>query len=363
MRNSDQILYTFLVESRECSEREFKNLNEDAKVESIRILAHDLMETIINVSHSIDTTPIDQSRGDIKSFRWLQDLQNAINQLEAILERSKSFMALPLAKEYVSTVIKSLYFLNQYSNIFRDAYRTKKSVLILRYQSVLMSIISAVAYLFSSLLDFSNNNVAVRENVRLEETAALRTLIQFNQSCASGELKVIANDTARLREFYNEIPSDKMNELLEANDIFSMVIDGVSNFYNNLDQGGRVTNLIYKSVGVIVALIAIREIFSAVSRSRFSIQDLLNNIKNFTNLSATSLPKLTQFSSRYRADAEENSKIAQRDTIANNKDIITNLKAVPSYIDTTDQSDDLNRKVISSPVGSAPTASADDFFF
>lgn len=362
MKNSDQILYTFLVESRECSEREFKNLNEDAKVESIRVLAHDLMETIINVSQSIDTTPIDQSKGDIKSFRWLQDLQNAINQLEAIIERSKAFVALPLAKEYISTVIKSIYFLNQYASIFKDAYRTKKSILILRYQSVLMSVVSAVAYLFSALLDFSNNNVAVRENVRLEETAALRTLIQFNQSCASGELKIIANDTNRLREFFNEIPSDKMNDLLEANDIFSMVIDGVTNFYRNLDQGGKVTNLIYKSVGVIVALIAIREIFSAVSRSRYSIMELLNNIKNFTNLSAASLPKLTQFSSRYRADAEENSKIAQRDTIANNKEIITNLKHVPAYLNTRDQADDLNRNVISSPVGTSQVATSDDFF-
>ena len=358
MRNSDQILYTFLVESKECSEREFKNLNEDVKIESIRVVAQDLMKAIIETSHNVDTAPIDQSRGDIKSFRALQDIQTAINQLEAILERSKDFAALPLAKEYISTIIKALFNLNQYSVTFKDAYRNKKTLLILRYQSVLMSVISAVSYLFSSIVDFSNNNVSVRENVRLEETSALRTLTQFNQSCASGELKIIVNDVNRLREFYNEVPSDKMGELLEAGDVFSVVIDSVKNFYRNLDNGGKVTNLVYKSVGAIVGLIAIREIFAAISRSRYSIQELLNNIKSFVNLSTSSLPKLLQFSSKYRADAEENSKIAQRDVIANNKEIITNLKTVPERITMQLPGTELN-----TPAATPTAATADDFFF
>lgn len=360
MKNSDKILYTFLVESKECCEREFKNLNEDVKVESIRVVAKELMQSIIEVSNSINTAPIDQSKGDIKNFRWLQDLQNAINQLEAIIERAKETHVLLTTKEYISTIIKAMYNLNKYNMIFKDAYRTKKSILILRYQSVVMSIVSSVAYLFSALLDFSNNNVTVRDQIRCEETSALRTLKLFNQSCDSGEIKIISNDVNNIREFYNEIPKDKMNQLLEAGDVFSMVIDGVKNFYNNLDTGGKVTNLIYKSVGIIVALISIREIFYAFSRSRYNLTDLLNNIKNFTNLSSVSLPKLAQFSSRYRADAEENSKIAQRDTTANNKDIITNLKSVPSNmvmpigptltVDTTKEVD--------------PTpASSDDFFF
>ena len=360
MRNSDQILYTFLVESKECSEREFKTLNEDVKVESIRVVSQELMKTIIETAHNIDTAPIDQSKGDIKSFRALQDIQVAINQLEAILERSKDFPALPLAKEYVSTIIKALFNLNQYSTTFKDAYRNKKSLMILRYQSVVMSVISAVSYLFASIVDFSNNNVALRDNIRLEETSALRTLTQFNQSCASGEIKIIANDVNRLREFYNEVSSDKMSELLEAGDVFSVVIDSVKNFYKNLDAGGKVTNLVYKSVGAIVGLIAIREIFSATSRSRYSIQELLNNIKSFANLSSSSLPKLLQFSNRYRADAEENSKIAQRDVIANNKEIITNLKAVPEKMTAQLPGFDLG---VAAPTATKATASADDFFF
>ena len=360
MKNSDQILYTFLVESKECSEREFRNLNEDVKIDSIRIIAKELLQSVIEFSQDVDTAPIDQSRGDIKSFRWLQDIQTAVNQLEAIIERSNNFINAPLAKEYISTIIKAIFYLNQYSVQFKDAYRNKKTVLILRYQSVVMSVISAVAYLFSALVDFSNNNVALRDNVRLEETTAYRTLKQFNTSCSSGELKIIINDTDKLREFYNEVSTENMNSLLEAGDVFSMVIDSVSNFYNNLDKGGKVTHLLYKAVGVIVALIAVREIFSAVSRSRYSIQDLLGNIKNFTNLSATSLPKLLQFSSRYRADAEENSKIAQRDTIANNKDIVVSLKNSPSFGEPViDQSNDLNKTTIVPTMAASP----DDFFF
>ena len=357
MKNSDKILYTFLVESKACTEREFSNLNEDAKVESIRVVAKDLLETIMNLSSSIDTSPIDQSRGDIKSFRWLQDIQTAINQIEEIIDRSKNVMATPMVKEYISTIIRAIFNLNQYSQIFRDAYRTRKSVLILRYQSVLMAVISAVSYLFSAITDFSNNSVALRDNIRIEETSALRTLVQFNKSCETGELKVISTDVNTFREFYNEIPAESMNTILEAQDVFSMVIDGVNNIYKNLDRGGKVTNLIYKGVGIVVALISVREIFNAFARSRYKILDLLNNIKNFTNLSVASLPKLTQFSSRYRADAEENSKIAQRDTIANNKEIITNLKEIPATLPVIPNEAELDKPALKK------AATTDDFFF
>ena len=74
MKNSDKILHAFLVENKMMSEREFNSLNEDVKVESIRVVASELLKNVIDASKYIDTAPIDQSRGDIKSFRWLQDI-------------------------------------------------------------------------------------------------------------------------------------------------------------------------------------------------------------------------------------------------------------------------------------------------
>lgn len=355
MKNSDKILHAFLVENKMMSEREFNSLNEDVKVESIRVVASELLKNVIDASKYIDTAPIDQSRGDIKSFRWLQDIQQAIAQVEAIIERSTNIVAAPLVKEYISVIIKSIYNLNKFAPNFKEAYRNKKTILILRYQSVVASIISAVAYLFSSIVDFSNNSIAIKDPIRIEETSAYRTLVQFNTSCDTGELRIITEDVDRFRTFYNEVSSENMASLLEASDIFSVVIDSAKNLYNSLDRGGKTTNLIYKAVGIIVALISIREIFNTLSRSKYSIQELLGNIKNFTNLSMASLPKLLQFGSRYRADAEENSKLAQRDTIQNNKEIAISLKELPSP-STIDYVEPVKDKV-------AQPTSSDDFFF
>ena len=147
-----------------------------------------------------------------------------------------------------------------------------------------------------------------------------------------------------------------IKELNKYIDITSTIIIDKNNIFNfALDVDESTTNLIYKAVGIIVALISIREIFNTLSRSKYSIQELLGNIKNFTNLSMASLPKLLQFGSRYRADAEENSKLAQRDTIQNNKEIAISLKELPSS-STIDYVEPVKDKV-------AQPTSSDDFFF
>lgn len=356
MKNAEKILHVFLVENKLMTDKEFTSLNEDVKIESIRVLTNQLLKNILDNVEDVNTAPIDQTRGDIKLFRSLQDIQQAIKDIQKIIENT-SLETDETVKSYITQVILAIYNLNKYSSVFKDAYRNRKTILILRYQSVLMSVISAVAYLFSTLIDFSNNTVKLRERIHIEETTPYRTLVQFNNSCTNNEFKIITEDIETLRTFYNEVSLDNMTAMLEATDMFNVVIDSLQNLYRSLDHNGKTTNLIYKAAGVIVALISVREIFNMIYRSKYTIQDTLNNIKNFVHLGSTSLSKLLQFSSRYRADVEENSRFAQRDITQNNKDIAFEIKELPEKIEAERE---ITPEIM--PV-KTPSIGTDDLFF
>ena len=80
MKNSDIILYNLLVESGALSKADFYNLQEDTKVNAIRLVASNLLKDITGSLDTIDTTIIDKSRGDIKSLKELEDIQTNLKQ-------------------------------------------------------------------------------------------------------------------------------------------------------------------------------------------------------------------------------------------------------------------------------------------
>ena len=125
--------------------------------------------------------------------------------------------------------------------------------------------------------------------------------------------------------------------------------------YRNLDNGGKLTNLIYKAAGAVVILMAAKEFFYMIERSRFSVQNIFDGIKNFANMNQLpSLNKLIQFSTKFKADSEANSELASREAEDTKKNIVTELKSLPQ--ETIDVAPSATKVT-------APAAGADDFFF
>ena len=59
-------------------------------------------------------------------------------------------------------VIKAILY-NQYSGVFKEAYRNKKkTVMILKYQSLILSVISSVSYLISANCWFKADNLQLK---------------------------------------------------------------------------------------------------------------------------------------------------------------------------------------------------------
>ena len=55
----------------------------------------------------------------------------------------------------------------------------------------------------------------------------LKALNDFNKSVESGEFKRSITDVTTVREFFLEVPTDKMSTILEATDYIPMIIGGI----------------------------------------------------------------------------------------------------------------------------------------
>ena len=223
----------------------------------------------------------------------------------------------------------------------------KKTVLVLKYQSIVLAICEAVNYMSSKVFNLTNRVVEFNNNAELEDTTALKTLIDFNKSVLTSDFGKSVRDVNMMREFYVEIDSQTMRTILEAGDIMETIMNGVSNIYRNLDQGGKTTNLIYKAAGIITSLLSVREIFYAISKSRFKIQEMFDSLKMFATVglpgtASSMFNKLLQFSNRFVPDVEENTKVAAREVVSQDSDISKEIKSIAAAPVQLNKPDDID---------------------
>lgn len=332
LRNTERLLKSYLLEDCFMSEKEYMTLTEDTKVDSVKEIAVQLLKTIEEKVISVDTTPADRSRGDIKQLRELPAIQDAITQLETLIERSD--MANPEYTEAVSTIIKSILYINQYSAVFKEAYRNKKTVMILKYQSLILSIVSSLSYLLSVIVDYKADNLQLKvTSQEIMEFAPLKSLKTFIKSVDTGEFKTITRDVNTLREYYLEISVDKMGTILEASDYVDMIIGGVQNIYNQLTTGDlsvKITDILYKAIGIITLLFSLRDTLYTLFRMKTRVSDMIGGIQNFANLNngGSMLSKLSQFANKFKVDAEYGSDLSKREIEDENRKLLGQVKQV-----------------------------------
>lgn len=330
LKNTERLLKSYLTEDCKMPLKEYMTLTEDVKVESVREIAARLLKVVEEKIVSIDTTAADRSRGDIKQLKELSILQDAITQLETLIERDEH--SVPEYNEAVSTIIKSILYINQYSGVFKEAYRNKKTVMILKYQSLILSIISSVSYLISAIVDFKGDNLKLKVlSQDILNFAPLKSLKTFVKSVDNGEFKTITKDINTLREYYLEIPVEKMSTILEANETIDTVITGVKNIFNQISDGsmgGKITELLYKAIGVIVTLFSIRDTFYTLFRMKSRVSDMTANIQNFANINNGGgiLSKLGHFANKFRTDAEYGSDMSRREIEDEDKKLLGQVK-------------------------------------
>ncbi len=322
----DKLLFG-LLEEYGVSEEEISYLRESAKEEGLR----DLLSTVIdNVKSKMnfDTFLIDRSRGDIKLYRDLEGIQEAISRLEVFI--SSSVTKVPdKATYYLNRVCKAILYINQYATEFKIAYKDKKTIMILKYQSLIAAIIYTVSYLISALFEVSIDGIKLKENAVIEDITPFKTIEDFCKQVESGELKKYLSDVNTLREMFDEF-SGKNIGLTEAGDMISVIKDGIESIYANLDQGGRLSGLVYKLLGVVTFILSLREIVYTLFRSRTRFSDVLDTVKTFGSQTdgGSLLAKVGSFASKFKSDAENASYMANRDIDNENRALLTGVKSL-----------------------------------
>ena len=333
MNNTNRILTQYLMESSDMTENEISELRESTKIESIKDIAVEILRNINDKLSEIDTFSADRSRGDVKQIKELGDLQNCITSLEKLLDNTTE--GYTECRQYLAVIIKSILYLNQYGKEFKDAYRNKKTLMIMKYESIVLSIISATSYLISVMVDFTASEPALKQYAVAEKIAPISTLIKFNESVESGEFRNITRDTNLVRECYLELSVERLSQLDEANDIISVVMDGIQNIYKNMDKGGKLTSVVYKAAGVVTLIFSLREIFYAMYKTRTKYSEITDSIANFANVSKTgATSKLISFANKFVTDAESATDLAHREIEDEDRTVagdIKDLSRKPSF--------------------------------
>ena len=340
MRNAENILYEFLVESNFMSYDEFDSLTESAKMEDIKELTKEILNNILSRLSSIDTLPIDKSRGDIRQFSGLEYIQEAVKTILMVIRKyddGYSKKAIPQevfgSLEQIMIGIKNL---SAKSNEFKEAYRNKKTLMMLEYQSIVIAIITELSYIISSVIDVKNGTVDVKNKIDYTPSNFVDVISNFNKKVNNGEFAKISHDVQLVREFYSEVSDHYSNTILESGDIMSMIIDGIKSFYSSMDSKGRLTGLIYKAAGVVALIMSLRSAFYTLYRCSNKVGDSLNNIKNFVNFEKlpnnNSVNKFISYNNKNKKDVEFASNTATQEISKENKEIALEVKSAPSTI-------------------------------
>jgi hypothetical protein len=336
----------------------FVSLTEEEKTESVKTIIISLLNDIQEKINAVDTVCADRSRGDIKQLRELSIIQDAITQLEALIDRDDS--SLPVYSSAVNTIIKAILYINQYSSVFKDAYRNKKTLMIMKYQSLVLSIISAVTYLTSTILMYDSNGVHIKaSDADIITFPPLVTLSNFIRSVDSGEFRIVSRDINIVREFYLEVPVEKMGNILEATEYTPVILDGIKGVLSSIGMdSNKLTNLMYKATGVVVLLLSIRDVFYTLASMKTKVPDMISALQNFVNIgsSGSALGKVSQFTKKFEVDAENSRDMASREIEDQNRDIVSDIKTLKSNAQTIT----VDSSKVSTP---APAATSDDFSF
>lgn len=328
-KKTGAVLDSFLIEDCNMNPQTVRVLREDTKIASLKGIAIEILRAIEQKVLAIDTSSPDRSRGDIKQLKELDVIQTALSEIEAMIERDPN--AMPEYKEATQTIIKTILYLNQFSNVFKDAYRNKKTLMIVRYESLILSIISSITYLLSVMIEVSDDNIVMRKKAPADvfDFGPMKTLQAFNASVESGEFKDIARDVNLLREFYLEIPVEKMGALLEANEFIPMVVDGIKNLYSNLTNG-KLPSLLYKLAGYVVMIFSLRDSIYTLSKMKSKVSDSINALNTFTglNLGGNALNKLSTFLNRFRNDALSSSHMTEREIESENRQFSNQVQSI-----------------------------------
>lgn len=265
--------------------KEYENLNEEQKEMISSEMFKSILQNIMDKAKSVDTTEIDRSRGDLKHYDMLQIIQNVIKTLQYYYSTADDSINYGQCSVELKKIVDSLQYLNKYSDIFKDAYRNKKTILMVTYQSVLLAILTALNYLVSESIDYSEApNIKLKDRIQLNTINQFNAIAKFNDLCKNNDLAKLNESVNFIRTYYNEFSPREMNIIYEAADIGELINTGFDNIVKTLTGNDRLNSIIFKAASIITLLLAAREVFYSINAGKLDMSKVTNNLKQFVNM-------------------------------------------------------------------------------
>lgn len=181
-------------------------INEADQNQVMGSLATKLYDAIVKKVTDIDFGQIPQSRGDITKIPNYLDMIECLTTIRDMMVASKQSTQTP------DIVFVSIENMKKYQKIWEKGYVLDNEMTIIFYNTIALSIVSAISLLTSATVEFVKNpqsdvidlELARVANHKTKDNLLFKNLDKFNKACKKGDIEKIFNEVLRAQRQIKE---------------------------------------------------------------------------------------------------------------------------------------------------------------
>lgn len=181
-------------------------INEADQNQVMGNLAAKLYDAIVKKVTDIDFGQIPASRGDITKIPNYLDMVSCLTTIRDMMVESKQSTG---SADIIFLAIENM---KKYQNIWEKGYVLENEMVIVFYNTIALSIVSAISLLTSATIEFVKNpqsdiidiELAKVANHKTKDNLLFKNLDKFNKACRKGDIEKIFNDVLRAQRQLKE---------------------------------------------------------------------------------------------------------------------------------------------------------------
>ena len=181
-------------------------INEADQNQVMGSLATKLYDAIVKKVTDIDFGQIPQSRGDITKIPNYLDMVECLTTIRDMMVASKQSTQTP------DIIFLSIENMKKYQKIWEKGYVLDNEMAIVFYNTIALSIVSAISLLTSATVEFIKNpqsdvidlELARVANHKTKDNLLFKNLDKFNKACRKGDIEKIFNEVLKAQRQLKE---------------------------------------------------------------------------------------------------------------------------------------------------------------
>lgn len=181
-------------------------INEADQNQVMGSLATKLYDAIVKKVTDIDFGQIPQSRGDITKIPNYLDMVECLTTIRDMMVASKQ------STQTADTIFLAIENMKKYQKIWEKGYVLDNEMAIVFYNTIALSIVSAISLLTSATVEFVKNpqsdvidlELARVANHKTKDNLLFKNLDKFNKACRKGDIEKIFNEVLKAQRQLKE---------------------------------------------------------------------------------------------------------------------------------------------------------------